>query len=90
MNDAHLITKIENASGRCQDPSSKPLPGFNSRLTRCISMMLDFLKWYRYLCGPYGYTMAGKTGTTETDFNPDLSATNVRLVIRWMWLSASG
>ena len=22
---------------------------------------------------PYGYTMAGKTGTTETDFNPDLS-----------------
>ncbi len=30
-------------------------------------------QWYRVNAAPYGYTMAGKTGTTETSFNKDLS-----------------
>ena len=38
------------------------------------SMMLGtFSNGTGIYAAPYNYTMAGKTGTTETDFNPDLS-----------------
>ena len=76
MNDAHLITKIENASGQVvkthRQTSTRVL---NSSTTdKMNSMMLGtFSNGTGIYAAPYGYTMAGKTGTTETDFNPDLS-----------------
>lgn len=76
MNEAHLITKIENASGQ-------EVKTYNQSSTRVLnssvaekmtSMMLGtFSNGTGIYAAPYGYTMAGKTGTTETDFNADLS-----------------
>lgn len=76
MNDAHLITKIENASGQVvkshQQKSTRVLN--RSVAEKMNSMMLGtFSNGTGVYAAPYGYTMAGKTGTTETDFNPDLS-----------------
>ncbi|MCY7025082.1 penicillin-binding protein PBP2A [Streptococcus sanguinis] len=76
MNDAHLITKIENASGQVvkthRQTSTRVLNG--STTDKMNSMMLGtFSNGTGIYAAPYGYTMAGKTGTTETDFNPDLS-----------------
>lgn len=76
MNKAHLISKIENASGQV-------VKSYHSSSTRVInssvadkmtSMMLGtFSNGTGVYAAPSNYTMAGKTGTTETDFNPDLT-----------------
>lgn len=75
MKDAHLITKIETASG-------KVLVEHKSKSTRVIdksvaekmtSMMLGtFTNGTGVSADVYGYNIAGKTGTTETSFNADL------------------
>ena len=41
--------------------------------TNPLQMAQAFTNGTGVNAAPYGYTMAGKTGTTETDFNPDLS-----------------
>lgn len=76
MNDAHLITKIENASGQVvkshSQKSTRVLSG--STTDKMTNMMLGtFSNGTGVNAAPYGYTMAGKTGTTETGFNKDLS-----------------
>lgn len=76
MNDAHLITKIENASGQVvkshSQKSTRVLSG--STTDKMTNMMLGtFSNGTGVNASPYGYTMAGKTGTTETSFNKDLS-----------------
>ncbi|MCR4485632.1 penicillin-binding protein PBP2A [Streptococcus parasanguinis] len=76
MNDAHLITKIENASGQVvkshSQKSTRVLSG--SMTDKMTNMMLGtFSNGTGVNAAPYGYTMAGKTGTTETSFNKDLS-----------------
>ena len=76
MNDAHLITKIENASGQVvkshSQKSTRVLSG--STTDKMTNMMLGtFSNDTGVNAAPYGYTMAGKTGTTETSFNKDLS-----------------
>ena len=76
MNDAHLITKIENASGQVvkshSQKSTRVLSG--STTDKMTNMMLGtFSNGTGVNAAPYGYTMAGKTGTTETRFNKDLS-----------------
>ena len=76
MNDAHLITKIENASGQVvkshSQKSTRILSG--STTDKMTNMMLGtFSNGTGVNAAPYGYTMAGKTGTTETSFNKDLS-----------------
>ena len=76
MNDAHLITKIENASGQVvkshSQKSTRVLSG--STTDKMTNMMLGtFSNGTGVNAAPYGYTMAGKTGTTETSFNKDLS-----------------
>ncbi|MCF1285007.1 penicillin-binding protein PBP2A [Streptococcus sinensis] len=76
MNDAHLITKIENASGQVVKTHRQTSTRVLNRSTaeKMTSMMLGtFSNGTGIYAAPYGYTMAGKTGTTETDFNPDLS-----------------
>lgn len=74
---AHLISRIENANG-------KVVKSFTDKATRVISqsvsdkmtsMMLGtFSNGTAVNANVYGYTMAGKTGTTETDFNADLAS----------------
>lgn len=76
MKDAHLITKIENASGQVvkshSQKSTRVLSG--STTDKMTNMMLGtFSNGTGVNAAPYGYTMAGKTGTTETSFNKDLS-----------------
>lgn len=76
MNDAHLITKVENASGQVvkshSQKSTRVLSG--STTDKMTNMMLGtFSNGTGVNAAPYGYTMAGKTGTTETSFNKDLS-----------------
>ena len=76
MNNAHLITKIENASGQVvkshSQKSTRVLSG--STTDKMTNMMLGtFSNGTGVNAAPYGYTMAGKTGTTETSFNKDLS-----------------
>ena len=76
MNDAHLITKIENASGQVvKSHSQKSKRVLSSSANRKMTNMMlgTFTNGTGVNAAPYGYTMAGKTGTTETDFNPDLS-----------------
>lgn len=75
MNDAHLITKIENASGQVvkSHQSSSTRVVNSSVADKMTSMMLGtFSNGTGIYAAPYGYTMAGKTGTTETNFNADL------------------
>ena len=76
MNDAHLITKIENASGQVvkthKQTSTRILS--QAQTDKMTEMMLGtFTNGTAIYAAPYGYEMAGKTGTTETDFNPNLS-----------------
>jgi len=76
MNDAHLITKIENASGQVVKTHKSTSTRVLNRSTteKMTSMMLGtFTNGTGVYAAPYGYTMAGETGTTETNFNPDLS-----------------
>ncbi|MFC3927346.1 penicillin-binding protein PBP2A [Streptococcus caprae] len=75
MGTAHLITRIEKANG-------ETLKSYTEKSTRVISqsvadkmtsMMLGTFSNGTAVNGNvYGYTMAGKTGTTETEFNADL------------------
>lgn len=76
MNDAHLITKIENASGqvvKSHRQKSKRVLSSSANKKMTNMMLGTFTNGTGVNAAPYGYTMAGKTGTTETDFNPDLS-----------------
>ena len=75
MNEAHLITRIENATGQvvksAKQTSTRVLN--SSVADKMTSMMLGtFSNGTGIYAAPYGYTMAGKTGTTETDFDPNL------------------
>ena len=76
MNDAHLIIKIENASGqvvKSHSQKSKRVLSSSANKKMTNMMLGTFTNGTGVNAAPYGYTMAGKTGTTETDFNPDLS-----------------
>lgn len=76
IHPAHLITRIENARGEV-------VKAFTDRAKRVISqsvadkmtsMMLGtFSNGTAVNANVYGYTLAGKTGTTETSFNPDVA-----------------
>lgn len=76
IHPAHLITRIENARGEV-------VKAFTDRAKRVISqsvadkmtsMMLGtFSNGTAINANVYGYTLAGKTGTTETSFNPDVA-----------------
>lgn len=77
MHTAHLITRIENANGkvikRYTDQSRRIIS--KSVADKMTSMMLGtFTNGTAVNANVYGYTLAGKTGTTETDFNPDLAS----------------
>lgn len=77
MNTAHLITHIETANG-------KVLKTFENKAKRVISqsvadkitsMMLGtFSNGTGVNANVYGYTLAGKTGTAEAEFNADVSS----------------
>ena len=69
MNDAHLITKIENASGQviATHKTSQKRVLDKSTNDKMTSMMLGtYSNGTGIYAAPYGYTLAGKTGTTET------------------------
>ncbi|HGA2901704.1 TPA: penicillin-binding protein PBP2A [Streptococcus agalactiae] len=76
MHRAHLITRIETANGKIvKQFTDKPKRVISrSVASKMTSMMLGtFSNGTAINANVYGYTMAGKTGTTETDFNPNLS-----------------
>ncbi|HFV2142790.1 TPA: penicillin-binding protein PBP2A [Streptococcus agalactiae] len=76
MHRAHLITRIETANGKLVKQFTDKPKRFISRsvASKMTSMMLGtFSNGTAINANVYGYTMAGKTGTTETDFNPNLS-----------------
>lgn len=75
MNDAHLITKIETASGKVlvEHKSSSTRVIDKSVADKMTSMMLGtFTNGTGVNADVYGYNIAGKTGTTETSFNGGL------------------
>lgn len=77
MNRAHLITRIETASGEVlkEYKASAKRVMSKSVADKMTSMMLGtFSNGTAVNANAYGYTLAGKTGTTETDFNPDLAS----------------
>lgn len=77
MPKAHLITRIETASGKIikQFKESNQRVLSQSVSKKMTSMMLGtFSNGSAVNANAYGYTMAGKTGTTETEFNPDLTS----------------
>lgn len=76
MKDGHLITRIETAGGKVlvqhKEESSRVMD--KSVADKMTSMMLGtFTNGTGVNAAVYGYTLAGKTGTTETSFNPDLT-----------------
>lgn len=76
MKDGHLITRIETANGKVlvkrQEESKRVMD--KSVADKMTSMMLGtFTNGTGTNADVYGYTLAGKTGTTETSFNPDLT-----------------
>ncbi|MGT2715612.1 penicillin-binding protein PBP2A [Streptococcus respiraculi] len=76
MKDGHLITRIETASGKVlakhKEESSRVMD--KSAADKMTSMMLGtFTNGTGVNADVYGYTLAGKTGTTETSFNPNLT-----------------
>ncbi|HGD0792865.1 TPA: penicillin-binding protein PBP2A [Streptococcus agalactiae] len=76
MHRAHLITRIETANGKLvKQFTDKPKRVISrSVASKMTSMMLGtFSNGTAINANVYSYTMAGKTGTTETDFNPNLS-----------------
>lgn len=76
MHRAYLITRIETANGKLvKQFTDKPKRVISrSVASKMTSMMLGtFSNGTAINANVYGYTMAGKTGTTETDFNPNLS-----------------
>lgn len=75
MKDAHLITRIETASGKVlathEGESSRVID--KSVANKMTSMMLGtFTNGTGYNADVYGYNIAGKTGTTETSFDANL------------------
>lgn len=76
MNQAHLITRIEKADGQVikeHTPSARRVIS-KAVADKMTSMMLGtFSNGTGVNANVYGYTLAGKTGTTETDFDPNLS-----------------
>lgn len=77
MRDAYLITKIENASGqiiKTHKSSSKRVMSASDANKMNQMMLGTFTNGTGIYAAPTGYTMAGKTGTMETDFNPDVSS----------------
>ena len=74
---AHLISRIETANGKIikQFKESNQRVVSQSVSHKMTSMMLGtFSNGSAVNANAYGYTMAGKTGTTETEFNPDLTS----------------
>ncbi len=76
MHKAHFITKIETASGevvkKFTDQTTRVIS--SSVADKMTSMMLGtFSNGSAVNANVYGYTLAGKTGTTETSFNADLT-----------------
>lgn len=75
MKDAHLITRIETANGktiaRHKSQSTKVI---NRAVADKMTSMMQgtFTNGTGYNADVYGYTIAGKTGTTETSFNHNL------------------
>ncbi|QGP76457.1 PBP1A family penicillin-binding protein [Tetragenococcus halophilus] len=71
----HLITKIVDANGAVIVDNTKPKgEKIISKETsnEMTSMLLGtFSNGTASSANPYGYTVAGKTGTTETDYDPD-------------------
>lgn len=77
MPKAHLITKIENASGDviAEFKQSNKRVISQSVADKMTSMMLGtFSNGSAINANAYGYTMAGKTGTVEASFNEDLTS----------------
>ena len=77
MPKAHLITKIENASGdviaEFKQSNKRVISQFVA--DKMTSMMLGtFSNGSAINANAYGYTMAGKTGTVEASFNEDLTS----------------
>ncbi|MGT2784662.1 penicillin-binding protein PBP2A [Streptococcus merionis] len=75
--DAHLITRIETANGKVlKTHKSKKTRVMDSAVAnKMTSMMLGtFSNGTGVYAAPYGYTMAGKTGTTETNFDPNVAS----------------
>ncbi|WP_405054585.1 penicillin-binding protein PBP2A [Streptococcus handemini] len=82
MRDAHLITRIETASGKVlvnhKGESTRIMD--KAAAEKMTSMMLGtFSNGTGTNATVYGYTLAGKTGTTETSF--DASLTNDQWLI---------
>ena len=74
---AHLIARIENASGKtvAQFQESNKRIISQSVNDKMVSMMLGtFSNGSAINANAYGYTMAGKTGTVEANFNADLTS----------------
>lgn len=93
MHRAHLITRIETANGKLvKQFTDKPKRVISrSVASKMTSMMLGtFSNGTAINANVYGYTMAGKTGTTETDFNPNLSGDQWVVAIRLMSLLVNG
>ena len=77
MNTAYFITRIENASGdiiATHSPQSKRVIS-QSVANQMTSMMLGTFSNGSAVNANYaGYTMAGKTGTVQAEFNKDLTS----------------
>lgn len=75
MNKAHLISRIETASGekvKAYTPSAQRVMS-KSVADKMTSMMLGtFTNGTATTANVYGYAMAGKTGTNEASFNPNV------------------
>ncbi|MET3558252.1 penicillin-binding protein 2A [Streptococcus rupicaprae] len=77
MHDAHLILRIETANGRVlkNHQSTKTKVMDSSVAQKMTSMMLGtFSNGTGVYAAPYNYIMAGKTGTTETSFDPNVAS----------------
>lgn len=77
MPTAHLVTRIENASGetvaKFKESNTRVIS--ESVTNKMTSMMLGtFSNGSAINANAYGYTLAGKTGTVEADFNADLTS----------------
>lgn len=77
MPTAHLISRIENASGEviAQFKQDQKRVISQTVADKMTSMMLGtFSNGSAINANAYGYTMAGKTGTVETSFNDNLTS----------------
>ena len=77
MPEAHFITRIENASGQviATHKNSQKRVIDKSVADKMTSMMLGtFTNGTGISSSPDSYVMAGKTGTTETAFNPEYTS----------------